>query len=165
MSALRWYIKSLYRHLFLVDISKHARVTQKLHFLMFGRHNSKPTRPQIGLRVAKALSRTINESKFFSGETPLPSPSYSVEKRRAKKIARFLGVPPLLNTITKGGGGGGFTGKKFRLVYCTAECFSNPQTNLGARRSRRHWVMSAKKGAIFLVTLACLDISTKKRCL
>ena len=30
--------KRLYRHLFLVDISKHARVT---HFLICGRHNSK----------------------------------------------------------------------------------------------------------------------------
>ena len=28
--ALKWYIKSLYRHLFLEDISKHARVTQEM---------------------------------------------------------------------------------------------------------------------------------------
>ena len=28
--TLRWYVKSLYRHLFLEDISKHARVTQKM---------------------------------------------------------------------------------------------------------------------------------------
>ena len=28
--ALKWYIKSLYRHLFLEDISKHARVTKKM---------------------------------------------------------------------------------------------------------------------------------------
>ena len=28
--ALKWYIKCLYRHLFLEDISKHARVTQKM---------------------------------------------------------------------------------------------------------------------------------------
>ena len=27
--ALRWYVKSLYRHFFLEDIAKHARVTQK----------------------------------------------------------------------------------------------------------------------------------------
>ena len=36
-----------------------------------------------------------------------------------------------------GGGGGGFPLKFFRLVSITATCFSNPQTNLGARRSRR----------------------------
>ena len=28
--ALRWYVKRLYRHLFFEDISKHARVTQKM---------------------------------------------------------------------------------------------------------------------------------------
>ena len=28
--ALRWYVKSLYRHFFLEDIVKHARVTQKM---------------------------------------------------------------------------------------------------------------------------------------
>ena len=28
--ALRWYVKSLYRHIFLEDISNHARVTQKM---------------------------------------------------------------------------------------------------------------------------------------
>ena len=27
--ALRWYVKCLYRHLFLEDISKHARLTKK----------------------------------------------------------------------------------------------------------------------------------------
>ena len=30
LCALRWYVKSLYKHLFLEDISKHARVTQKM---------------------------------------------------------------------------------------------------------------------------------------
>ena len=77
--ALRWYIKSPHRHIFLVDISKHARVT---HSLIYGKDNSKapwPPRPQIGLRVAKALSCDTDESEFFSGEPPL---SYSVEKRR-----------------------------------------------------------------------------------
>ena len=45
-------------------------------------------RPQIGLRVAKALSFTINESKFFSGKPPL---SYSVEKRRDPPKNRDFG--------------------------------------------------------------------------
>ena len=146
MCALRWYIKSLYRHLFLVDISKHASVTQKWHFLMFGRHNSKapwPTRPQIGLRVAKARSCTISESKFFSGEPPL---SYSVEKRRDHRncvgLRQISVIPPLLSTITQVGGGGS-TGIFFRLVSITAKFFSYPQTNWGALRSRRLWVIFA----------------------
>ena len=46
----------------------------------------------------------------------------------------------------------------------TAPCFSNPHTNFGARRSRRLGVVCHKLGsAIFLVTLACLDLSSKKR--
>ena len=35
--ALKWYTKSLYRHLFLEDVSKNARVTQKWHFLICGK--------------------------------------------------------------------------------------------------------------------------------
>ena len=69
-----YFKKSLYRHFFLVDISKHARVT---HFLIGCKDNSKapwPTRPQIGLRVAKALSCDTDESEFFSGEPPPPPP-------------------------------------------------------------------------------------------
>ncbi len=57
--ALKWYIKSLYRHLFLEDISKNARVTKKWHFLICGKLNSQapwPQRPKLGVRVAKALS-------------------------------------------------------------------------------------------------------------
>ena len=106
VSALRWYIKSLYRHLFLVDISTHARVT---YYLICGRNNSKApwaTRPQIGLWVAKARSCDIDESNFFNGNSP---PSNVVEKRRDHRnlpSAHAISViPPLLNTITQGGGG------------------------------------------------------------
>ena len=53
-----------------------------------------------------------------------------------KKIARFFGVPPLLNTITQGGGGGGFTGKKKENHYITANAFSYIRTEFGALRSR-----------------------------
>ena len=42
-------------------------------------------RPQIGLKVAKALSCDTDESEFFSGEPPLSS---SVEKRRTAEIWR-----------------------------------------------------------------------------
>ena len=50
-----------------------------------------------------------------------------------KKIARFFGVPPLLNTITQGG----FTGKKKENHYITANAFSYIRTEFGALRSRR----------------------------
>ena len=98
MCALRWYIKSLYRHFFLVAISKNARVT---HFLICGKDNSKapwPTRPQIGLRVAKALSCDTDESKKISGEPP--SLRYSVEKRRTTQIS----VVRLFSTLYLRGG-------------------------------------------------------------
>ena len=42
-----------------------------------------------------------------------------------------------------GGGGGGSPEFFFRLVSITAMCFSYPQTNLGARRSRRLKVIFA----------------------
>ena len=148
MCALRWYIKSLFRHLFLVDISKHARVTpKKWHFLICGKDNSKApwaTRPQIGLRVAKALSCDTDERNFFPVNPPPPPPrSYGAKTKRDHRNLPYAYaisvIPPLLSTITQGG----FTGKKFRLVSITAKCFSYPQTNLGARRSRRLWVIFA----------------------
>ena len=78
--ALKWYIKSLYRHHFLEDISKHARVTKKWHFLICGKLYTWPTRPKLGVWVAKALSCDCMDWLFFWW-TP-PSLSYSVEKRR-----------------------------------------------------------------------------------
>ena len=67
----------------------------------------------MGLRVAKALSCDTDESEFFSGE---PSQSYGAEKRRDHRNCvgerQISVIPPLLSTITLGGGGG-FTGKKF----------------------------------------------------
>ena len=72
------------------------------------------TRPQIGLRVAKALSCDTDESNFFSGEPPPPPPpplSYGAEKRRDHRncvgVRQISVIPPLLSTITQGGGGGG----------------------------------------------------------
>ena len=122
MCALRWYIKSPHRHLFLVDISKNARVT---HFLIYGKDNSKapwPTRPQIGLRVAKALSCETDESVFFSGEPPPPPPlSYSVEKRRdhrnlpyahAKLRERTANFCDPASSQHYNSGGGGSPGEK-----------------------------------------------------
>ena len=53
------------------------------------------------------------------------------------KIAIF-GVPPLLNTITRGGGGGG---EEFHCI--TAKTFSYIRTEFGAPRSRRVGVRSA----------------------
>ena len=73
--ALKWYVKSLYRHLFLEDISKHARVTQKWHFLICGKlYTQAPwtRRAKVGVWVAKGAISVI---------------------------------PPLLTVIALGGGG------------------------------------------------------------
>ena len=77
-------------------------------------------------------------------------------------------VPTLLSSISLGrggGGGGGFTGRNFVFtVYITAKAFSYPHTEFGALRSRR-LALKCVTNEIFLVTLACLDISSKKMCL
>ena len=103
--ALRWYIKSLYRHLFLVDISKSARVT---HFLICGKDNSKAswaTHPQIGQRVAKARSCETDESKKIFRWTP--PELWRRDHRNCVGGRQISVISPLLNTITLGGGGGG----------------------------------------------------------
>ena len=41
MCALKWYVKCLYRHLLLEDISKHARITKKWHLPNCNMFNSK----------------------------------------------------------------------------------------------------------------------------
>ena len=84
LCALRWYVKSLYKHLFLEDTvySNTQGSLKKWHFLICGSPNSQapPTRPKICVCIAKALS--------------CDGHAISV-------------IPPLLNTITQGGGGGG----------------------------------------------------------
>ena len=52
-----------------------------------------------------------------------------------KKIARYFGVPPLLNTKTLGGGGS--PEKKTKNHSITAKAFSYIRTEFGAPRSRR----------------------------
>ena len=78
MCALKWYIKSLYRHLFLEDISKHSRVTKKWYFLICGKLYTQapwPTRPKLGVWVAKALScDRMDWLFFFPLNRPPPSP-------------------------------------------------------------------------------------------
>ena len=95
--AIRWYVKSLYRNLFLVDISKHARVT---HFLICGSHNSKApwaTPPQIGLWVAKARSCDTDELKKLTWTPPW------VMVLRKGGITERPHNFCVLNTITQGG--------------------------------------------------------------
>ena len=91
---LRWYVRSLYRHLFLEDISKHARVIKKMHFLICGRHNSQapwPTRPKLGVWVAKGLSCDTVKFFFFTVNPPPLSRSCGVEKRRdQRKYVNFF---------------------------------------------------------------------------
>ncbi len=137
MCALRWYVKSLYRHLFLVDISKLARVT---HFLFCGKDNSKApwaTRPQIGLRVAKARTVILTSRKFLTWTPPPPPPElWCWGEAGSQKFA----VRP----------------RNFcdpaSLVSITATCFSNPQTNLGARCSRGEYTIFLRNLHIFFCT-------------
>ena len=100
MCALRWYIKSLYRHLFLVDISKHARVTQR---------RLDRRAPKLVWGLLKHLAVILTSQNFFPVNPPL---SYGAEKRRDHRncvgVQQISVIPPHLSTITKGG----FTGKK-----------------------------------------------------
>ena len=69
--ALRWYVKSLYRHFFLEDIAKHARVTKKLHFLIGKMTNSKTpwaTAPKHVLWLPTSLSCDMAEKRNFYRE-------------------------------------------------------------------------------------------------
>ncbi len=120
MCALKWYVQSLYRHLFLVDISKHARVTQKCHFLIRGRPNSHapwPTRPKLGSNVAKGLSCDICVCFFFSGEPP-PPPPWDIELRRGG-ATDILGLASSQLYIS-----GGVHRKRKKHANITAKAFS-----------------------------------------
>ena len=79
-----------------------------------------------------------------------------------KKIARFLGVPPLLNTITQGG----FTGKKKKTTISQLMPLATFVPSL-VRCGQGPWlsIVAQIKQFFFGVTLACLDISSKKKCL
>ena len=97
MCALKWYIKSLYRHLFLEDISKHARVTQKWHFVICGKLYSQapwPQLPKLGVWVAKVPSCDRTDSHSFSGEPPPPPPPWDIELRRGRTTEICRSVDP-----------------------------------------------------------------------
>ena len=144
MCALKWYIKSLYRHLFLEDISKHARVTQKNNFLIGGKLYSQapwPQRPKLCVRVAKALSCDRMDSLFFPGEPPPPPPPWVIQLRRGgtTEICRTptqISVVRLFSTLYLRVFF--FTGTKKKWIHTiTAKAFSYPHTEFGALRSRR----------------------------
>ena len=112
--ALKWYIKSLYRHLFLDNISTHARVTKKKkHFLICGKLYSQapwPQRPKLGVRVAKGFSCDRMDSLFPPSEPP-PPPRDIVLKRGGPRILRgrtpnIRGPASSLHYFSGGGGGG-----------------------------------------------------------
>ena len=66
--TLRWYVKSLYRHFFLEDISKHARVIKKMHLLIYNTSNYQApwaTDPKLVLWLPTSLSCDMAETKFF----------------------------------------------------------------------------------------------------
>ena len=73
MCALRWYVKSPYRHLFLEDISKHARVTKKMALPHLEHVNSKTpwaTAPKLVLWLANTLNCDITRLNYFYREPP-----------------------------------------------------------------------------------------------
>ena len=116
------------------DISKHARVTQK-KILIGGKLYSQapwPQRPKLGVRVAKGLSCDRMDSHFFPGEPPLRN---NAEKRRDHgnlpyAHANFRG-PPLFNTISQGGGGGGLPGKKSESIRSQLRPLATRTPSLG----------------------------------
>ena len=73
----------------------------------------------------------MSETKKISGEPPL---RYRAEKRRGHGIANSV-APPLLSSISRGGGG--FTGIFFCFAHITAKAFSYIRTAFGASRSMR----------------------------
>ena len=80
-----------------------------------------------------------------------------------KKIARFFGVPPLLNTITQGGGS---PEKKNKTTISQLMPLATFVTSL-VRCGQGPWlsIVAQIRQFFFCVTLACLDISSKKKCL
>ena len=160
MCALKWYIKSLYRHIFLKDISKHARVT---HFLISGKPNSHahwPTCTKLGTNVAKGNNCNMTEVK----KIPV-NPPWDIELRRGGTtefagICRQIPWSRLFSTLYLRGGSpwNFFTSVILQLLPLATFVPSLVQVGqcaweLGLPEIRK-WV-----------TLACLDISFKKMCL
>ncbi len=158
MCALKWYIKSLYRHFFLEDISKHARVT---HFLLFGKPNSHahwPTRPKRGTNVAKGLSCKMTEVKKIPREPP--PLRYRAEKRRDHGICRQIPWSRLFSALYLRGGS---RERKKTSVILQLRPLATFVPRLG-QVGQCAWELGLPNSRKW-VTLACLDISSKKKCL
>ena len=157
MCALKWYIKSLYRHIFLEDISKHARVT---HFLLFVKPNSHahwPTCTKRGSNVAKGNSCKMTEVKKNSREPPL---RYRAEKRRDHGICRQIPWSRLFSALYLRGGS---REKKFTSVILQLLPLATFEPRL-VQVGQCAWELGLTNSRKW-VTLACLDISSKKMCL
>ena len=93
--------------------------------------------------------------------------SCGVEKRRDQRnCANFFDPASSQHHNSPGGGGGGFTVKKKNFTVSQLRALATHTPSLG-RVGQGTWELGFAQigGAIFLVTLACLDISSKKRCL
>ena len=102
--ALRWYVKSIYRHFFLEDISKHARVTQKITPPICAKPNSQapwPTRPKLGVRVA-VIQRGVFCVYFYR-----EPPELRCWKRRDQRNSRNFFDPASSQHRNSGWGGRG----------------------------------------------------------
>ena len=114
------------------------------------------------MRVAKGLSSDLRKKKI-SGKPPQ---SYRAEKRRGHGICRNCVAPPLLSSITQGGilpGGGK---KIIFLLKSLLRPLATRIPSLG-RVGQCAWELGLPQIRKWLlwVTLACLDISSKKKCL
>ena len=125
--ALREYVKYLYRHVFLEDTSKKARVTKKMHPPNFFKYNSQVScleMPKFGLWLAKTLSCDKTEKIIFY----LKHCQVMVIRRRditdiAWVFAR-LKMKCLISNERE-------TALIICLRFITAKCFGKPQTKFG----------------------------------
>ena len=81
-------------------------------------------------------------------------------------VRQFSVVPPLLSSITWGGGGGGSPGEKSEPIRSQLKAWLPAHRVWGAAVKAPGCKVCHRLGSVvFFVTLACLDISSKKRCL
>ena len=178
MCALRWYVKSLYKHLFLEDISKHARVT---HFLIYNSKAPWGTRPQIGVWVANTRSCDIDElKKFFFNVNLPPSPELWCWEEEGSQNAHAYLCDPASSQHHNLEEGGWFTliffltrqDHSYVLLYQPTDQFRGASLKapwnydchkLGSEWPLRVWIYLLRKGAYryFLHIILAHTISNK----
>ena len=161
MCALRWYVKSLYRHFFLKDIAKHARVTQKMAC-----PNLEICQPpwatdtKLPVWIANTLSCDMTQPYLKHGEVLNRYETLYFKPRQSSRkicdpassnnhISTFLHSTIFFDSVIS----------QLRLVGSHNRCLGSVAQGVG------QLVDFQIGNAIFLVILACLAISSKKKCL